>query len=277
MSFDNVNTSPSRAEKCRYLAEAGLLTVYDFDYTLFFTREYLLNSHRRLHKFFELPCAEEHISKFHYKHKEEYFGPKWGKDLAEQIAFIDGTYMAKMVEMVQGEEETYEEVEPCVEMFSFIEDLKGYGIPSTIFSSGNEKYIKNILKKFGKDYLFDYIYATDIGLDKDKHEKPHTDGLVKTVEYMSSVMGRNILPQNVVMFGDSLPYDVEAGKAFGAITVLVLFVEKAREQYYMTIEKDSSLTKPDFIIETAEDCKGLVDFLYDKLKNREKDLVNKEK
>jgi pyrophosphatase PpaX len=152
-------------------------------------------------------------------------------DIAESLAAShDEQTVAKLVEL---ESQLFEnawrlEVKPRYGALEMLRIMKARGVKSAVASSNKNDRISRTVKYFGMDLLLDTI----VGSDEVEAGKPDP-ALV-----MTAINKLRVMPEETIYVGDS-KYDIEAGRAAGAQTALVLQLVAAQSD--LMIEPDYRL------------------------------------
>ena len=120
------------------------------------------------------------------------------------------------------------EVKPRYGAVGILRIMKARGVRSAVASSNSTDRISRTVKYFGMDLLLDTI----VGIDEVEAGKPHP-ALVTT-----AIKKLGVVPKESIYVGDSR-YDVEAGRAAGAQTALVL--QPVAAQSDLKVEPDYRL------------------------------------
>jgi len=148
--------------------------------------------------------------------------------------------VAKLVELKgQLYENTWRlEVKPRYGAVGILRIMKARGVRSAVASSNSTDRISKMVKYFGMDVLLDTI----VGIDEVEAGKPHP-ALVTT-----AIKKLGVAPKEGIYVGDSR-YDVEAGRAAGAQTALVL----------QSIAAQSDLkVEPDYRLKTLYELRRII-------------------
>jgi HAD superfamily hydrolase (TIGR01509 family) len=152
-------------------------------------------------------------------------------DIARALVSTYGEQtVAKLVEL-KGQlfENTWRlEVKPRYGAVGILRIMKARGVRSAVASSNSTDRISRSVKYFGMDELVDTI----VGIDEVGAGKPHP-ALV-----MTAIKKLGVVPKESIYVGDSR-YDLEAGRAAGAQTALVL--QPVAAQSYLKVEPDYRL------------------------------------
>lgn len=152
-------------------------------------------------------------------------------DIARALVSTYGEQtVAKLVEL-KGQlfENTWRlEVKPRYGAVGILRIMKARGVRSAVASSNSADRISSTVKYFGMDVLLDTI----VGIDEVEAGKPHP-ALVTT-----AIKKLGVVPKESIYVGDSR-YDVEAGRAAGAQTALVL--QPVAAQSDLNVEPDYRL------------------------------------
>jgi HAD superfamily hydrolase (TIGR01509 family) len=153
-------------------------------------------------------------------------------DIAGQLLSCYGE--RTKVELVELKTQLYEnvwrrEVKPRQGALEMLEIAKARGVRSAVASSNDTDRILEIVKYFGMDTLFDAI----IGIDEVEYGKPDPALVIAATKKLG------LPPKESIYVGDSR-YDVEAGRAAGAQTALVL--QSVAAQSNLKYEPDYRLT-----------------------------------
>lgn len=152
-------------------------------------------------------------------------------DIARQLLSNHGEQtIGKLVELKsQLFEDTWRlEVKPRYGALGMLRIMKARGVRSAVASSNNTDRILKIVKYFGMDALLDAI----VGINEVEQGKPDP-ALVTT-----AIKKLGVAPKESIYVGDSR-YDVEAGRAAGAKTALVL--QPVAAQSELKVEPDYRL------------------------------------
>ena len=103
------------------------------------------------------------------------------------------------------------DITPVPGLVNALETLKSMNVKLCVATGNDRKFLKYMFRRFHIPNVFDVIVTVDMV----KKGKPHTDML----NLISSEL--NIKPDRIMYVGDS-PIDVEMGKRFGCLTVVVL-------------------------------------------------------
>jgi pyrophosphatase PpaX len=120
------------------------------------------------------------------------------------------------------------EVKPRYGAIGMLRIMKARGVKSAVASSNNNDRISKTVKYFGMDLLLDAI----VGSDEVEAGKPDP-ALV-----MTAIKKLRVIPKESIYVGDSR-YDIEAGRAAGAQTALLL--QPVAPQSDLVIEPDYRL------------------------------------
>ena len=135
-------------------------------------------------------------------------------DIARALASSNGEQtVAKLVEL-KGQlfENTWRlEVKPRYGALGMLRIIKARGVRSAVTSSNSTDRISKTLRYFGMDVLLDTI----VGIDEVEAGKPDPALVTAAIKKLG------VNPRESIYVGDSR-YDVEAGRAAGAQTALVL-------------------------------------------------------
>jgi membrane protein len=152
-------------------------------------------------------------------------------DIARALVSTYGEQtVAKLVEL-KGQlfENTWRlRVKPRYGAVRILRIMKARGVRSAVASSNSTDRISRTVKYFGMDVLLDTI----VGIDEVEAGKPHP-ALVTT-----AIKKLGVVPKESIYVGDSR-YDVEAGRAAGAQTALVL--QPVAAQSDLKVEPDYRL------------------------------------
>lgn len=152
-------------------------------------------------------------------------------DIARALVSTYGEQtVAKLVEL-KGQlfENTWRlEVKPRYGAVGILRIMKARGVRSAVASSNSADRISRTVRYFGMDVLLDTI----VGIDEVEAGKPHP-ALVTT-----AIKKLGVVPKESIYVGDSR-YDVEAGRAAGAQTALLL--QPVAAQSDLNVEPDYRL------------------------------------
>jgi HAD superfamily hydrolase (TIGR01509 family) len=152
-------------------------------------------------------------------------------DIAKQLLSSNDEHtIAKLVEL-KGQlfEETWRlEVKPRYGALGMLRIMKARGVRSAVASSNSTERILRIVKYFGMDALLDAI----VGINEVEQGKPDPALVTAAIKKLG------VAPKESIYVGDS-KYDVEAGRAAGAQTALVL--QPVAAQSELKVEPDHRL------------------------------------
>jgi HAD superfamily hydrolase (TIGR01509 family) len=152
-------------------------------------------------------------------------------DIARQLLSNHGEQtIGKLVEL-KGQlfENTWRlEVKPRYGALGMLRIMKARGVRSAVASSNTTDRILKIVKYFGMDALLDAIVGTNIV----EQGKPDPELVTTAIKKLG------VAPKESIYVGDSR-YDVEAGRAAGAQTALVL--QPVAAQSELKVEPDYRL------------------------------------
>ena len=138
--------------------------------------------------------------------------------------------VAKLVEL-KGQlfENTWRlDVKPRYGAVRILRIMKARGVRSAVASSNSTDRISRTVSYFGMDELLDTI----VGIDEVEAGKPHPALVITAIKKLG------VVPKESIYVGDSR-YDVEAGRAAGAQTALVL--QPVAAQSNLKVEPDYRL------------------------------------
>jgi pyrophosphatase PpaX len=162
-------------------------------------------------------------------------------DIAKQLLSCYGEpAIGKLVELkTQLYENAWRlEVKPRYGALEMLQIIKARGVRSAVASSNSTDRILKIVKYFGMDTSLDAM----VGINEVEHGKPDPALVITAIKKLG------VLPKESIYVGDSR-YDVEAGRAAGAQTVLVL--QPVAAQSYL---KD----KPDYRLRSLYELKQII-------------------
>ena len=152
-------------------------------------------------------------------------------DIARQLASSYGEQtVGKLAELKSQlfENAWRLEVKPRYGALGILRIMKARGVRSAVASSNNTDRILKIIEYFGMDALLD----TTVGINEVEQGKPDP-ALVTT-----AIKKLGLVPTESIYVGDSR-YDIEAGRAAGAQTALVL--QPVAAQSNLKVEPDYRL------------------------------------
>jgi pyrophosphatase PpaX len=135
-------------------------------------------------------------------------------DIARELLSCHGE--PTVMKLVELKTQLYEnvwrlEVKPRPGALEMLQIMKARGVRSAVASSNSTDRILEIMKYFAMDTLFDAM----TGINEVEHGKPDPALVITAIKKLG------VLPKESIYIGDSR-YDVEAGRAAGAQTALVL-------------------------------------------------------
>jgi HAD superfamily hydrolase (TIGR01509 family) len=135
------------------------------------------------------------------------------------------------------------EVKPCHGAVDTLQILKGKGVRTAVTSSNSIERISKALRYYGMDSLLDTV----VGIDEVEAGKPDPALVIAAIRKLG------VAPKESMYVGDSR-YDIEAGKAAGSQTVLV--VQPIAAQSNLRVE-------PDYRIRSLRELRRIIwpDFL----------------
>jgi pyrophosphatase PpaX len=152
-------------------------------------------------------------------------------DIARQLA---SSYGEQTVEkLVELKSQLFEnawrlEVKPRYGALGMLRIMKARGVRSAVASSNNTDRILKIIEYFGMDALLD----TTVGVNEVEQGKPDPALVITAIKKLG------VVPTESIYVGDSR-YDIEAGRAAGAQTALVL--QPVAAQSNLKVEPDYRL------------------------------------
>lgn len=169
-----------------------------------------------------------------------------GRPLEEQMKIISPEKAEELVKVYREHNHRYHDqmVKPVSGMKELLQWLKEKNVKTGVVTSKSSGLAERGLKVCGLDSFIEALVAAD------HVKKPKPDG--EPVAKCAALLGCR--PEEAVYIGDS-PYDIEAGKNCGAITIAVPFGPFSKETL---LEK-----KPDYLVESVEELKALLEKLLE--------------
>ena len=173
-----------------------------------------------------------------------------GRPLEEQMKIISSEKAEELVKVYREHNHRYHDqmVKPVNGIRELLQWLKEKNIRIGVVTSKSSSLAERGLKVCGLDCFVEALIAAD------HVKKPKPDG--EPVAKCAALLG--CLPEESIYIGDS-PYDIEAGKNCGALTIALPFGPFSKETL---LERE-----PDYLVESVEELKKLLERLLEDSSN----------